>query len=194
MIATTQIHAMSRDGAEARTQNRLGMTATPVVVHARRFEYAAAPTKPVEGVVRDKDTGRPIAGVTLHAAVYRAQFLGPTEGTGLLPWSWAVWDQDHLCFSSSLGSRKIRNLRADPRCTITTENAASPVVVEGVAEIVTDPPALERLLALENAEYSTDYGIDMLDPTRNATVRVRPRWAFGLDSADFTGSPTRWVL
>ena len=120
--------------------------------------------------------------------------LGPTEGTGLLPWSWAVWDQDHLWFSSSLGSRKIRNLRADPRCTITTENAASPVVVEGVAEIVTDPPALERLLALENAEYSTDYGIDMLDPTRNATVRVRPRWAFGLDSADFTGSPPRWVL
>ena len=85
-------------------------------------------------------------------------------------------------------------LRADPRCTITTEDGAAPVVVEGAAEIVTDPPALERLLALENAKYSTDYGIDMLDPTRNATVRVRPRWAFGLDSNDFTGSPTRWLF
>ena len=148
--------------------------------------------------------------------------LGPGQGTGLLPWSWAVerltssrnywlatitpgggphvmpvwavWDADHLWFSSSLGSRKIRNLRADPRCTITTEHAAAPVVVEGVAEVVTDPVSLERLLALENAKYSTDYTIDMLDPTRNATVRVRPRWAFGLDSADFTGSPTRWVF
>lgn len=147
--------------------------------------------------------------------------LAPTEGTGLLPWSWAVerltssrnywlatvtpgggphvmpvwalWDQDHLWFSSSLGSRKIRNLRADPRCTITTEDAIAPVVVEGVAEIV-DPRSLERLLALENAKYSTDYGIDMLDPTRNATVRVLPRWAFGLDSNDFTGSPTRWLF
>ncbi|HEV7465958.1 MAG TPA: pyridoxamine 5'-phosphate oxidase family protein [Candidatus Dormibacteraeota bacterium] len=148
--------------------------------------------------------------------------LGPEEGTGLLPWSWAVerlsrsrnywlatvrprggphvmpvwavWDQDCLWFSSSLGSRKISNLRAEPRCTLTTEDAAAPVVVDGLAEIVTDLPALERLLALENAKYSTAYGIDMLDPAKNATVRVRPRWAFGLDSADFTGSPTRWVF
>ena len=28
-----------------------------------RFEYAAVPTQPIEGVIRDKDTGRPIAGV-----------------------------------------------------------------------------------------------------------------------------------
>jgi hypothetical protein len=27
-----------------------------------------------------------------------------------------------------------------------------------------------------------------------STVRVRPRWAFGLDSDDFTGSPTRWTF
>jgi len=68
------------------------------------------------------------------------------------------------------------------------------VVVEGTAEIVTDAASLERLLALENAKYATDYGIDVLDPERNATVRIRPRWAFGLDSADFTGSPTRWTF
>ena len=41
----------------------------PQVIHSRRFEYSAAPTKPVEGVVRDKDTGQPIAGLRLHAAV-----------------------------------------------------------------------------------------------------------------------------
>ena len=32
------------------------------VFHAPRFEHAAAPAKPIEGVIRDKDTGRPIAG------------------------------------------------------------------------------------------------------------------------------------
>jgi PPOX class probable F420-dependent enzyme len=164
--------------------------------------------------MREPPAGRP------HMPGYGT--LGPEEGTGLLPWSWAVerltgsrnywlatvrpngrphvmpvwavWDQGHLWFSSSLASRKIRNLQADPRCTLTTEDAAAPVVVDGVAEIVTDPEALARMLALENAKYSTDYAIDMLDPSKNATVRVRPRWAFGLDSADFTGSPTRWVL
>lgn len=148
--------------------------------------------------------------------------VGPTEGSGLLPWSWAVerlagsrnywvvtrwpdgrphampvwglWEQDAFWFSSSLGSRKARNLNADPRCTVTTESAQEPVVLEGTAEIVTNPQALERMLALENAKYKTSYGIEMLDPAKNATIRVVPRWAFALDAADFTGSPTRWAF
>jgi len=33
------------------------------------------------------------------------------------------------------------------------------------------------------------YGID---PAVNATIRVRPQWAFGLVHDDFAGSPTRW--
>ena len=43
-----------------------------VVFHARRFEHAVEPTKPIEGIVRDKDSGQPIAGLTLHAAVFDA--------------------------------------------------------------------------------------------------------------------------
>lgn len=142
------------------------------------------------------------------------------EGSGLLPWSWAearlrdsrnywvssvwpdgrphampvwgMWHDGAFWFSSSRGSRKARNLSADPRCTVTTEDAANPVVVEGVAELVTDREALERVLALENAKYSTAYGMDTLDPARNSAFRVRPRWVFGLREDDFTGSPTRW--
>jgi hypothetical protein len=91
-----------------------------------------------------------------------------------------------------VGSRKIRNLRHEPRCVVTTEDAEEPVVLEGRAEIVTEPSALARMLALENEKYSTDYGIELLDPGINATVRVVPRWAFALTERDFTGSPTRW--
>ena len=47
------------------------------------------------------------------------------------------------------------------------------------------------LLALENAKYETDYGIELLDPAENSAYRVRPRWAFALQSDDFTGTPTR---
>ncbi len=147
---------------------------------------------------------------------------GPAEGSGLLPWAWAVerlassrnywvvtiwpdgrphampvwgvWDREAFWFSSSRGSRKVRNLATDPRCVVTTENAQEPVVLEGRAEIVADPDTLRRLLALVNAKYSTNYGIELLDPAANATILVRPRWAFGLASADFTGSPTRWVF
>ena len=142
------------------------------------------------------------------------------EGTGLLPWSWAeerlissrnywvttlwpdgrphlmpvwgMWHQGSFWFSTSKPSRKARNLSADPRCTVATEDAANPVVVEGLAELVTDRDDLATMLALENAKYATEYGIETLDPAVNSTFRVRPRWVFGLRSDDFTGSPTRW--
>jgi len=73
--------------------------------------------------------------------------VGPTQGSGLLPWSWAeerltasrnywvasswpdgrphampvwgIWHDGALWFSSSRQSRKARNLAADPRCVVT---------------------------------------------------------------------------
>ena len=74
-IATTEVYAMNRDGPEIRASRTgdCGHGQDRSSIHARRFEYAVAPTKPVEGIVRDKDTGRPIAGLTLHAAVYRGR-------------------------------------------------------------------------------------------------------------------------
>jgi Pyridoxamine 5'-phosphate oxidase len=148
--------------------------------------------------------------------------LGPAEGTGLLSWSWAeqrlaashdywvataqpdgrphvmpvwgVWDAGFLWFSSSLGSRKARNLDADPRLTVTTDNALEPVVVEGTAVRVVDLGARSRFIGLTNDKYGTDYSVEFLDPGVNATFRVTPALAFGLVEADFTGSPTRWEL
>jgi Pyridoxamine 5'-phosphate oxidase len=147
---------------------------------------------------------------------------GPTEGRGLLPWSWAqerltkshdywvatarsdgrphlmpvwaVWDDGAVWFSSSVGSRKARNLASDGRCSIATDNAWEPVVLEGNAERVTDHGALTRFISLENEKYDTDYGVDFLDPSVNATFRVRPSWVFSLTEDDFEGSPTRWVF
>jgi PPOX class probable F420-dependent enzyme len=148
--------------------------------------------------------------------------VGPDEGRGLLPWSWAeerlvkshdywvatarpdgrphlmpvwaVWDGGALWFSSSVGSRKARNLLAEPHCSIATDNAWEPVVLEGVARVVTDHDELARYIALENDKYGTDYGVDFLDPAVNATFRVEPSWVFTLTEEDFTGSPTRWVF
>jgi PPOX class probable F420-dependent enzyme len=148
--------------------------------------------------------------------------LGPEEGSGLLPWSWAeqqlvasrnfwlatrwpdgrphampvwaVWHADALWFSSSNKSRKACNLRADARCVLTTEDPTNPVVVEGTAELLTETRDLETLLAAENAKYGTDYGLEMLDPALNSAYRVRPAWVFGQRAGEFTGSPTRWTF
>jgi len=99
-----------------------------------------------------------------------------------------------LWFSSSNGSRKARNLAAEPRCTVSTENPLEPVVVQGRARRVTDRDALTVMLEAENAKYGTAYGMDMVDPASNSVFALLPEWAFALDSSDFTGSPTRFTI
>ena len=143
-----------------------------------------------------------------------------SEGTGLLAWEWAlqhlvashdywlatagsdrrphlmpvwaVWLDEALWFSCSNRSRKTRNLRTEPRCSLATDNPQQLVVAEGAAEVVADQPNLRRMLDAENTKYGTDYGVDMLDRAANTCFRVRPTWVFALDAADFTGSPTRY--
>ncbi len=146
--------------------------------------------------------------------------LGPTEGTGLLAWAWAadrltgshdywlatvrpggaphvtpvwaVWHRAALWFSASEGSRKARNLRADPRCTATTDDPANPVVVEGAAARVVKLADVADFAALLNEKYSTAYPVGFF--AGNACFRLEPSWAFALATEDFAGSPTRWTF
>lgn len=148
--------------------------------------------------------------------------LPADEGTGLLSWSdveprlagahdywvattwpdgrphvmpvWGVWDGAALWFSSSGRSRKIVNITHDPRCVFTTDNARDPVIIEGVAEVITETECLRRFIDSTNSKYEVDYGLDFLDPAVNATVKVQPRTAFAILDADFAGSPTRWTF
>jgi PPOX class probable F420-dependent enzyme len=146
--------------------------------------------------------------------------LGPDQGSGLLPWSWAaerltsarnywvvsvrpdgrphsmpvwgMWDDSTLWFTTSVAARKARNLRADPRCAVTTEDASDPVVIEGTASVVTDPASIRRVLDLMNSKYGTEIEPGFLDPHINATIAVRPQQVISMRHGDFTGSPTRW--
>ena len=96
-----------------------------------------------------------------------------------------------MWFSSSKRSRKARNLAADPRCVLTTEDSMNPLVLEGAAELLTSQADLDRYLSIMNAKYATNSGPDMVDPSANCTFRIRP---VGLRADAFTGSPTRWVF
>lgn len=147
---------------------------------------------------------------------------GAEAGSGLLPWSWAVerltrstffwlatvgaggrphvmpvwavWMDGALWFSSGLRARKSRNLDADPRCTLTTDDALEPVIVEGDAERILDRDRLAVFMDALDTKYETNYGAEFADPEVNGVWRVAPTWAFGLVEEDFTGSPTRWTF
>jgi PPOX class probable F420-dependent enzyme len=148
--------------------------------------------------------------------------LPADQGSGLLPWTeaerrltvshdywcatvcpdgrphvmpvWGVWDEARLWFSSGLRSRKARNLAADPRCTLTTDDCRDPVVLEGRAERVTDPGRIAAFVAAVNAKYDAGLTPDFQDPAVNGTFAVSPVRAFALSGADFPGSPTRWTF
>jgi len=144
------------------------------------------------------------------------------EGTGLLPWSWAVerltssrdywlattwpdgrphvmpvwgvWWQDALWFSCGLRSRKARNIDHDRRCVVTTDDARNPVVLDGTASRLGTADVITGFNDTVNAKYDTEYSVDFYDPAVNGVFRVEPLWAFGVTEDDFTGSPTRWTF
>ena len=148
--------------------------------------------------------------------------LPAEEGSGLMPWAeaerrltvshdywcatvrpdgrphvmpvWGVWLDGRLWFSSGRRSLKARNLDADPRCTVTTEDARNPVVLDGAARRVTDAAGIAAFVAAMNAKYDAGMTIEFQDPAVNGTFALRPEWAFALTEGDFPGSPTRWTF
>jgi hypothetical protein len=145
---------------------------------------------------------------------------GIDEGGALLPWSWAVerlttshdywlatnwpghsphvvpvwavWHHDALWFSTGGTSRKARNLAADPRATITTEDPREPVVVDGRVERVDDHARVAAFVGPYEAKYGPSGGLEFF--LANACFRLAPGVAFAMIEADFTGTPTRWTF
>jgi nitroimidazol reductase NimA-like FMN-containing flavoprotein (pyridoxamine 5'-phosphate oxidase superfamily) len=107
---------------------------------------------------------------------------------------WGVWLDGRLWFSSGLRSRKARNVAAEPRCTMTTDQAQDPVVLDGLAEQVVNADGIAAFLAAMNGKYDAGMTADFLDPAVNGTFAVRPQRVIALSHDDFTGSPTRWTF
>jgi RNA polymerase sigma factor (sigma-70 family) len=74
-IETAEVYALTRPAPTIVTprssmyRSELG----DVVYHGSTFDHAAAPTRPVEGVVRDRDSGKPLAGVTIRSRLGAAR-------------------------------------------------------------------------------------------------------------------------
>jgi PPOX class probable F420-dependent enzyme len=141
----------------------------------------------------------------------------PTEGKGVLPWSWAterlaqtrgywlattrpdgrphlavvwgIWAHDQFYFATNAASRKGRNLAANPHCVVCPEQTAEAVIVEGVAEAVTDPAGIRRFAETYAAKYGEE-----IDTGLFPVYRVQPVVAFATlsDAEEFPVTATRW--
>jgi hypothetical protein len=140
----------------------------------------------------------------------------PEDTAGLLPWSWAVarltasrnywvgtvdasgapnaavvwgvWSDEAFFFSTAGASRKARNLRAEPRCTVAPETTADALVVSGRAIAVPGGPDVDRV----REAYVAKYGEGFPDPGGDPLFCVHPELVLATPEADFTNRPTRW--
>jgi nicotinamidase-related amidase len=113
--------------------------------------------------------GQPRPGITFFLGTVRPD---GTHAAGL----GAVWADDALWFVTGPRTRKGRNLAGNPACTISGRLSGIDVVLEGRAERVTDPDALERLTAeYRDAGWPAEVvGETVIAPQGWADTRLRP--------------------
>ncbi len=72
---------------------------------------------------------------------------------------WFAW-HDGKVWISTLESQKVRNIRREPRVTVSLEDGVSPVILEGTAAIENDPATRDALAPLFAAKYDWDFRSD----------------------------------
>ncbi len=108
---------------------------------------------------------------------------------------WGVWFNNAFYFST--GSLAAQNLAKHPAITVHLESGSEVVIIEGIAEHVTDAPLVKQVMTIYNQKYHWD--TDPNDSSEPLYV-VHPQLAFGwcsdnsgLDHGSaFHGTATRW--
>jgi hypothetical protein len=113
----------------------------------------------------------------------------------------ALWVDGKIYFVSGSGTRKSRNLEANPSCVVSVSLTGIDLVLEGRAIRVTDRPTLLRLAkryaaqgwpaSVSGAAFTAEYSAPSAGPPPWNLYVVRPTTAFGVASADPPGA-TRW--
>jgi len=107
---------------------------------------------------------------------------------------WGLWMDGRFYFSSGRQSRKAKNLSANDRCAIGTDQADHAVVLEGIAEEVGDVELRRRFLRLYEKKYDWDMSSfeEPILTLKEPIYAVRPTVVFALDEKKSLNAATRW--
>ncbi|GAA2214723.1 pyridoxamine 5'-phosphate oxidase family protein [Nonomuraea monospora] len=114
-----------------------------------------------------------------------------------------VWQDDALHFCTGAEEQKARNLEGNRNCVLTTGASALheglDLMVEGVAERVTDPVRLKRLADAWEAKYTAEWHFDVGDQGfvnahggEAMVFAVAPAKVLGFRKGDY--AQTRWLF
>ncbi|MET0133365.1 MAG: pyridoxamine 5'-phosphate oxidase family protein [Kibdelosporangium sp.] len=137
----------------------------------------------------------PAADLTFFVATVRPDGRPHSAGVG------AVWVDDALYFKSGPGTRRARNLAANPACTVSARLRGIDLVLEGEAHRVTESGILERVAAVYRAggwpatvagdALTAPFSAPSAGPAPWHLYRLTLHTAFGVAGAEPHGA-TRW--
>lgn len=142
--------------------------------------------------------------------------IGEDAGSGLLPWSrvserleasrnywvhttcpdgrphvkpvWGIWFEELFHFATNPKSVTGQNMSVNPSLSVNLESGDDVVILQGTAEVVTDPAFLSRL----DDAYFSKYSYHVLQEGGPPVHTLRHKVAFAWLERDFTGSATKY--
>lgn len=140
-------------------------------------------------------TDTPKTNLTFFVSTVRPDGRPHSAGVG------AIWVDDTLYFIGGPGTRRSRNLAANPACTVSVRLRGVDLVLEGEAHRVADPATLERIAAVyrdggwpatvEGDGFTAPFNAPSAGPAPWHLYRLTLRRAFGVATAEPYGA-TRW--
>ena len=156
---------------------------------------ASRPNIPGYGIM-DANSGKgllPWTWATEHLIKAHTYLVATTRSDGrphVMP-VWGLWLEGAFYFSTGRKSRKARNLSENPGCVVSIELSGESVIVEGVAEEITEKAVLQQCCEAYNAKYHWE-----MEANDEPFFAVRPSVVFGFIENDslFTSTATRWIF
>ena len=115
----------------------------------------------------------------------------------------ALWDQGKVYFVSGKGTRKSRNVAQNANCTVAMALTGLDLVVEGVAELVTDDETLQRLAmrygdqgwpaTVKDGAFTHEYSAPSAGPPPWYVYEFTPEDAYAVMAKE-PGGATRWTF
>ena len=117
----------------------------------------------------------------------------------------AVWVDDAYWFQTGAGTRKAKNVARDARCSVSVSAHDFDLVIDGVAEKVTDQHSIERVVAEWNAGgwpcevdasgtgVTAPFNAPAVGPPPWSVYRIAPRSATSVSTQE-PGGTTRWTF
>jgi nitroimidazol reductase NimA-like FMN-containing flavoprotein (pyridoxamine 5'-phosphate oxidase superfamily) len=102
---------------------------------------------------------------------------------------WGVWLDGAWYFSTSMTSRKGRNLNANSKCVVCNQDAAEAVILEGTAQRLKEDEIPSQVLSDYKKKY--DWEIDL---KQGPLWKVIPQIVFAMPESDFPKGVTKWVF